>query len=255
MKRVFKILLSALWIIILVVITSFAPPSILNKSHPLAQGMVGCWPMNEGAGQIAFECSGYAKPGTLTNGALFQNLTRGSCISLDGTNDYIDLGDASALSPSAITVSCLVYFNAFSHAYNTVVSKVNVAGIGFYQIHVKSTGKLALYVGGTSQSSYDPGNITLSTKTWYHLVLTYSAQQGLVGYVNGVQDATAAAQGALRTNTGTSLSIGTDLNTAGRNLNGYVLIDQVWRRALTATEVRQLSMNPNQVFIQNKTGL
>ena len=42
----------------------------LNHNHPLAQGLVGCWVMNEGGGDKVFDLSGNGKAGTFSGNAV-----------------------------------------------------------------------------------------------------------------------------------------------------------------------------------------
>jgi hypothetical protein len=101
------------------------------------------------------------------------------------------------------------------------VSKV-ADGVHYCQLLIKSTGKLALYVYGGGNSSYDgTGAFTLLAGSWYHVVLTYDAAGGLKGYVNGSLDASVGGAGNLATNNATT-SIGNDLFSAGRSFNGAI---------------------------------
>ena len=78
----------------------FTQPPIgtpLNLAHPLNQGLVGYWPMVEGAGINANDSSGKGNHGILTN--MVQGTTNGwsggnfgRAIMCDGINDYVDLG-------------------------------------------------------------------------------------------------------------------------------------------------------------------
>lgn len=132
-------------------------------------------------------------------------------------------------APTAITYSLWVNFTSLPNAYQTVINKNgNIAG-DYADLHIKSTGKLAPFVGafnGTNNNvSYDgTGTYTLSTGIWYHLAITYDSVNGLKGYVNGALDGSVAAAGSLKANVGTTC-IGTDLINAGRDVNG--LIDEV----------------------------
>lgn len=121
--------------------------------------------------------------------------------------------------PIAITMAVWVKATSFPASYNTAIqssaSSVNT------DIHVKSTGKMAMYFHASSgTSNYDgTGSATLTTGNWYYIVGTYSAANGLIGYVNGAVDGTAAAFGDLNSGTVTA-AMGYDVVTVGRNWNG-----------------------------------
>lgn len=125
---------------------------------------------------------------------------------------------ATWTQPIAITLAVWVKATSFPAAYNTAIQS-SASGINT-DIHVKSTGKMAMYFRGLGTSNYDgSGSTTLTTGNWYYIVGTYSAANGLVGYVNGSVDGTAASFGDLNVGTVTG-SLGFDIVTAGRNWNG-----------------------------------
>ncbi len=64
----------------------------LNKSHPLARGLVGCWLMNEGDGGTLFDYSGNGNNGPLTNASW-----NGQTVKFDGDGDYINVPYSSLL--------------------------------------------------------------------------------------------------------------------------------------------------------------
>ncbi len=97
-------------------------------------------------------------------------------------------------------------------AYNTAFSQ-NADGNNYFDLHVKNNGTLAEYMHTTTANvDYDgTGSHTLSTGTWYHLGMTYDSTNGLVGYVNGALDGTAAANGAVNTAIVNSLNLGSNV--------------------------------------------
>src|SRR5262245_3427013 len=125
------------------------------------------------------------------NGTLVNTPTAGAG-KIDGcgsfasaSTQYITCGTYDA---AAMTLSCWVNGTTFPAAYNCAINRFAGAGDSF-QLFVKSTGQLAIYISATGGGSfYDPGTITLSTATFYYLVATYDSTNGLIGYVNAVQD-------------------------------------------------------------------
>jgi hypothetical protein len=105
----------------------------------------------------------------------------------------------TAISPSAPAMTYEVWIkpNSFPHPYNTVVSTSNGGFNAYFDLHIKSTAKVASYLTANSTVAYDgTGTTTLSAGTWYHIVQTYDSVSGLITYVNGSVDGTAAANGA-----------------------------------------------------------
>lgn len=161
--------------------------------------------------------------GTLTNTpTATAGVIDGAGSFASASTQYVTFGTASKLNPTAVTCEAWVKGTTFPNAYNTVVAKVNGTGTAYYSLYVKSTGKLACYMRGNNNVSYDgTGSTTLSTGTNYYLATVYSATAGVVGYVNAGSDGTATADGALATNSGATQIAGDPL-TSGRNWNGVL---------------------------------
>jgi hypothetical protein len=121
---------------------------------------------------------------------------------------------------TAMTVSAWIKATSFPDAYNTIYANA-VSGSAVYEMFVKSTGKLAMYMA-TPALNYDgTGSHTLSTGTWYLVHMTYNSTQGLIGYVNGASDGTVAASGNLSASTNAS-NVGRDPLNTGRSWNGII---------------------------------
>jgi hypothetical protein len=105
------------------------------------------------------------------------------------------------------------------------------------QMYVRSDLKTAAYAEATATVDYDPGNVTITTKTWNHFAFTYDSVSGLVGYVNGNVDSTAAANGPLNLTdpTHTVFSIGDDA--LGRFWPGAIDDFRVYNRVLSQPEI------------------
>src|SRR5207244_10682204 len=92
-------------------------------------------------------------------------------------------------------------------------------------IYLTPSDKLACYVatgdgldGGSAPNFDGSGSTTFSTATWYHVVCTYDATNGLIGYVNGSADATGAINlGAIQTGAA-KVAIGKDV--LGESIGG-----------------------------------
>lgn len=211
----------------------------------LTDNILAYWKFDDGSGTTAADATGNGHTGTLsgspaptwnTSGIINDSLT------YNGTTAWVSVADAAALSPTAITVAAWVNFSSFPNAYNTIVSKITSGASAYWQYHVKSNGKLDVYLTASGGSVfYDgTGSHTLLANTWYFVVFTYDSTNGLIGYVNAASDATVAANGTLKATTGAALAIGNDTNTAGRFPAGKIDEVGVWSRALTSTEITEL---------------
>ena len=135
---------------------------------------------------------------------------------VSASSQYIDT--TSSVSSVAVTLSAWVKATSFPNAYNCAIGW-NGSNVNYARLMVKSTGKLAMY---TNVANYDgTGTNTLSTATFYYLAMTYSSSAGLVGYVNGASDGTAAAGAALFVGSLIS-AIGRDAFNTGTFWNGVI---------------------------------
>ncbi len=208
----------------------------------ITTGLVGWWKFDENTGTTAFDSSGNSLNGGLGGSTIPTWVAPGkvgtSMLNFGGIG-YVSVNYNSLLEPTAWTMTAWVRASSFPNGYNAVISKVSGY---YYQLFVKSSGKLAVYVAGANGGVfYDgTGSITLSTATWYRLTVTYSAATGLIGYVNTSVDASAAAPGSWIGTGGGDLSIGNDLNTGGRLWNGDLDDVRFYNRALTAADIATL---------------
>jgi len=176
----------------------------------------------------------------------------GGGLSTDGTDDYVNCGFAPVINMPQLTVVAFVKFTTFTNAYITIVTKRNVSNGAYLSMYVKSNGKLALYLRGASAnvSFYDgTGAKTLSLNTWYQITATYSTSSGLKGYVNGILDGSAAANGNMGGLTGTAatdyLTFGKDLGAASREMNGSFDYVFIYNNSLSEQNIKQLYSQPN----------
>lgn len=221
---------------------------LIDSNDPINRGLNGAWAFSEGAGSNAFDWSGRKTTGALTAFAPAMWTPKGrtgSSLVLNGSTQYVNLGTSTLLNTGAFSLSIWVNLNSLSPAYSAVVSRIAPAGPTiYYQLFVKSSGKIAVYIANGSVVNYDGSGVTtLVTNRWYHLAVTYDSVNGTKGYVNGVLDGTAGNVGALGLQ-GASLLVGHDVITAGRLVNGTVDNFRYYNRTLSQTEVRRLYQEP-----------
>jgi len=92
----------------------------LNLAHPLSRGLIGYWPMNERMGDKVNDISGNRNTGACMAMSFPPAATsgwnpglKGSCLSFDGTSDYINVNHNVMLNPTnTITVIVWAKFSA-----------------------------------------------------------------------------------------------------------------------------------------------
>jgi hypothetical protein len=236
-----------------------APPlgTPLNRSHPLAQGLVGSWLMNEGGGQISFNSVGTGQlNGSLNSGAFYKVAQRGQCISFDGTNDYISVTNPGLLNfvgqTNAFTITAWVQTSNAGATAQAVIGKASVSGAQ-YQLF-SANGILGCIVGDQRSD----GTTNIATGKWVFVAVTVpAASSGLKMYLNGTQEALTSGTGAIGTTTQSNdaiIAARHDINNTdyARWWNGNMQNLNIWNRVLSPTEVRQLYVDPYCMYRRNK---
>ena len=175
------------------------------------------------------DVSGNGRNGSLINGVTFNSFQNGGFLIFDYTDDYIgSFVDAQLGTPSTFTLSAWVRSSNISQAQN-----IFNANPPFFLRITSSTIRCAVYTGTWI---FVNGSITLSSNTWYNLVLVYD-QSTVKGYVNNVLDVNSVKTGT---------PIWGSLNTIGFTTGGEdapsvtnIANAMIYNRALSATEITQ----------------
>ena len=150
-----------------------------NLDHSLMP--VGVWHLDGDAD----DSSGYGNDGTLQGDAHIENneslCMQGKCLSLDGSDDYIEISDSTSLSPTnEITVSAWVKFDSFSD------DAVLVLKSGSYFLWSDTDGSLGGRVvtvdDGIQNVISSAGD--LKTGTWHNTAFTRSSNKMKL-YIDG----------------------------------------------------------------------
>jgi len=214
----------------------------LNKTHPLARGLVGAWIMNEGVGSLVNDSIGYS------DGSVWRNVPvwTPDGILFDSTLDQrIDITSPGI---GAIGVSNYTVFATVTQ--KSVATNQGLIAFDNYNPTwvIDANGTLRIYDGGNK------GNTTLSVfdnvKTSVAWVRNSIASGGLSQYVNGVRDLNSYTHSDSILSP-TTLVFGSD-RVGGTNTtyNGIIHNVYIFNVALTPSEISQLHQNPYAMFQQ-----
>jgi Concanavalin A-like lectin/glucanases superfamily len=161
--------------------------------------------------------------------------------SFNGTSDFIDVGNSSALNPASITVSCWVYWKG---TYDTngeqwfVGRDDNTLGRVFALGLSGGNPPLVVQVNG----AFTVGNVgSLTINTWEQITFTGSSAAGYEVWLNGTGGGASPPGTSMATSTG-DVTIGErTYNTNHGFVNGDITEIAIWNTVLTPTQISNLA--------------
>ena len=211
-------------------------------------------PLDEGSGVIAGDVSGMGNDGAINGNAAYSAVTGdGSAFSLDldGADDWVDLGNID-VNGTGLTLAA--WFNADSYPGPSsdprLISKATGTASNdhiFMLGTIRSGGirlRARVRVGGNT-TTLIAGSGDLATGVWYHAAVTYNGAQ-LRLYLDGVEVGSTPLTGAVDTDPGVSVALGSQPNGANRFFNGRVDDARILQRALSVAELTTI-VSGNQI--------
>jgi hypothetical protein len=184
--------------------------------------------------------------GVLTNGGTYGTGIINQGFSLDGVNDFVNMGDTLDFDGSTpFSISMWVYLDSLS-GVRMLISKQSTASskVGYSIFYYNGYFDCILANNRSSNNIYVKAfTTTPSINTWYNIVLTYDGSKngsGITFNINSVDEVLVTED-----NLTGSISNSIDFNIGARNsITQYTsgIIDEVgiWDRVLTPTEVTEL---------------
>ena len=165
---------------------------------------------------------------TLVNGVGFTSSNNGA-FTFDGSNDYINFGNSSAVQQSSGTLSAWAKASLPGGGYRGIIAKQGAYGL-FY------TDSVLVAYDWAADAPRSTG-VNIADNTWKNVVLTYQSgvSNGTRIYINGVSVLTTTI--TVLNQTG-NLFGGAEAN-AGQYASCQISSFNIYNRALSATEVLQ----------------
>ena len=228
--------------------TSTGTPLMFETLEPrllLAADLTAGYAFNEASGTSAADASGHSIVGTLVNGPTFTTGKYSNAVSLDGVNDYVNLGNPSALQlTGSMTVSAWINSSSFPGDDAAIVSKRGNNEIGFQLDTTVDKGPRTIGFKLTDSSGgqmFRYGATALQPNTWYYVTGVYNATtQTLDVYLNGQLD-NGQLQGTVTTsqqNSTSNVTIGRRSGMTGFEFAGRIDDVRIYSRALTLAEIQ-----------------
>lgn len=187
-----------------------------------------------GTGTVWTDLSGNGNNAALNNGPAFSN-TNSGIFSLDGTNDWIDCGNASIFSPSLLTASIMVRCSSFStrpHLFGR-----GSGGAGNFYMVIETNGTFRFYNDIGAGWVIAANTPAFSLNTWTYVTVTHDGSFSRIFY-NDTQQVSTARSGNLRNWQSNTLQIGS-ISSGTSLINGNVAFAHLYNRALSADEITQ----------------
>ena len=239
----------------------------LDRNHWMMRGLVGWWPLQEGAGLKAHDLSPYNETGTLTN--MDQSTDwiigprAGSALDFDSTDDFVDVVNDVRYTPGQLTVSAWVNFDDMDgqQAIAGVYSNTGNQRSWFFGTDASAAVQQKInFIFSSDGTNFEVWEVSFNDpNVWHHWAATYdgSGGSGVAIYKDGIAQTVSKDQssgtpsGALHNSTA-ALRIGrvTAQGSVPNYLDGSLSDVRIWDRALSPSEVRDIYLNPWAPFQQ-----
>ena len=219
------------------------PPKgvLLNRGHPLAKDLVGCWLAQEGSGNKAIDISGNNYHATFAGTCGWRLTPMGTAF--DSQSSYNNPGTTPFNGSEYNTLSIEAWF--ITDAVDAIRYIVdNSPGSVGYMFRINGDDlQFYTFEGDTPKGALKANCLT--TGVLYHAVGTHGASNKL--YLNGNLVGGPTACSPDITDTTDKMAIGGEA-TGSYGWDGALILIRVWNRELTQNDVTNLYTNPYGMF-------
>ena len=208
------------------------PGTLLDPGAPINQGLVGWWPMWEGAGGKTLDISGRNHNGTLISEPLWD----GGALRFNGTTQRVDINSFTLGSTGDRTF--LAEINPTS-----TTGYIGVVGVANQQLGIVD-GRIWIRFDGSGHANSDKTSaVVITTNKWQQIA---GVQRGdsVEFYRNGAFLSSTGNVAPINDLSAATIRISNYSATAGW-FPGSIRAPRVFNRALSALEVQQLYVSPN----------
>jgi len=208
-----------------------------NQHHPISY-----WKFNEGTGTTAYDSAGSNNGifGTGSSAPTWANDSQcvsGKCLSFDGTNDYLNMGNSSAItsSTSQKSISAWIKVTGGESTWRTVIAP---SSSDLFHFQIQDTNKLQIYFYGPSKEALSTTLFNSSNfNKWFYITAVWDGAYAKI-YINGIEENRSTAGSGSLTSATSNLYVGNGYNLI-RPFNGQIDEVKVYNTALTTDEIKQ----------------
>ncbi len=218
----------------------------INWGHPLSRGLVGCWLMNEGAGDRIYDLSLNGNDGVFVNDPAWQPGQDGIVVGFDGA-DSIDVGDSAILNFGTsinFTIFARIKRSSIGN-FDFIIDKRSSNNNG-YIFFITNGNKVGFNINAVDTISTD----SIADTKWYSVIGVANRSENAQIYIDGIANGSAVdISGAGNVTKAVDLIIsGRSFNRPAHIFDGPIGDVRIWNRALTSQEISELYLNPYGMF-------
>lgn len=224
------------------------PGTLVDWSHPLAQGLILGWPLNEGAGIQVADMTGRGL-NAVNTGIDWRSTDYGAGLQIDGGSDDFSIAASALIQPaSALSVAARFKFLTAPGNYSTVAVKGKTVGsVSWVMQGGGSAGTLTAGLTGALTTNFTG----IVTDIWYTGVLTWAAGDYARFYLNGQVNLSSGTIASIAYDAGLMIA-GCNLPGGAWPLGGYLDYLFFWERQLSAEAVASLMGKPWQMMWERR---
>jgi len=225
------------------------PGTLIDIAHPLAQGMLGAWPLNEGGGERCNDATGAGNPATFNTitGADWRGTVWGPGLLTDANQEWLQIAEPLCSRPTdAVTMAVGFTLTGAYPTYRILAGKER-SSAPYYIYSILS--------GGAAGAPYGVinGAVTAATTgvgTGAHVaLLTWRLGDYVRLYLDNQATASAAVHSSVLGYAGTyPLTFGHSSWQASTHIGGIIVFGFLWDRQFSAGDAANFIANPWQVF-------
>jgi len=222
---------------------------VLQRQHPLAQGLVGAWAMDDGAGKNVRDHAGTNHGTAVADGKWVPGMSGGKAMEFNGSSDYVSVVDNNEFDPAAGTYSFWftpgVTYDSGLAEFDAIIGR-RVDGGNFCLVGINTNGKLWwIFWQGVEKFDLESTQAAWVAGTWYHIATRWGVNGNKI-FVNGVGEASDSDTTAVSLASNTLL--GNHSVAVPRPFNGLLDDIRIYNRALSAAEIAAIYRDPNAIY-------
>lgn len=203
--------------------------------------LIGHWPLNEGSGVDAANIADDEYNGTLANTPTWTTGTLSGAVSLNGTNQYLEIPNAATMDYGDVFTYALWIKRPGSsaNAYEILVSKGPTAPVFLIEgtrSAVADRDKLRLCKWGSGCLMFSAAKIT--DTDWHHVAVTKNGADARM-YIDGVESSGTLVNQTMQNNDHV-IRIGEEVNGSSDPFMGEIDDVRIYNRALTGADIAAL---------------